>query len=307
LLLRVGVKIEQRSPLSVALVDAYCIAEVAARAASSNYAPEFRPAIANAVSILDLASKLVRLEDHPSFHALLPHLQLLGSGAFSQAEASRFSADDANKLFEFHVALMVMDECETVELDSPTRSRGNNPDILTTHGGRKWGIACKALYSDSFQALIQRVEEGISQVERSQAEIGLLIFSLKNLIDHGVFWPVPGTVELGGAGNTGFLPTIHSGSALREQVTSYMDQARNYFDQEIPHRALVDLFLGKRCRPQIGFPVVTAGVAISGGRVVIEGNSLLEFMGFFRDPEPQYVIEFCKMMDRGFRRPPRFT
>lgn len=142
------------------------------------------------IGVHELATLVLASESSPSFCALIPHLRLLNEGSALQNLPSGGRDQATNKLFELFVATLAIHCGTDVELDDPAASAGNNPDVLVTIGGRRWGLACKVLHGLHPEGIIQNLEKGIDQIERSPAEIGAVVFNLKNVLPHEQIWPL---------------------------------------------------------------------------------------------------------------------
>lgn len=151
---------------------------------------DIRPALREASGLLSVVRKVVKLSRHPDFQGLVPHLRLMNGSMIPQNVRVSATDQGANKIFELLVALLCMDVGAAVRIDHPDRAVGDNPDVLATIDGQRWGFACKVLHGTSPLTFFERLEEGINQIERSEAEIGVVIFNLKNLIDHDCMWPI---------------------------------------------------------------------------------------------------------------------
>jgi hypothetical protein len=116
-------------------------------------------------------------------------LRLLNTGTIAQ---NIFAATDqvAAKIFELLIGLICLEVGGETALDHPLTSYGDNPDILTTFDGKRWGLACKVMSGRSPITVFERIEEGLRQIETSPAEIGAVIINLKNVIDHDRTWPL---------------------------------------------------------------------------------------------------------------------
>lgn len=147
------------------------------------------------IGLTEMARHLLAVRFHDDFDQLLPHLRLLNEGAAIQNAPSSQRDSATNKLFELLVATWAMNCGTAVRLDHPDHSAGDNPDVLATIGGRRWGFACKVLHSLHLEGLIEHVEKGIDQIERSEAEVGIVCFNLKNVIQHGRYWQVLNEAE----------------------------------------------------------------------------------------------------------------
>jgi len=154
------------------------------------------------IGVHELAGLLIAVGEHPDFGQLVPHLRLLNQGAALQNTWSSQIDQATNKIFELFAACLAMQCGNNVALDSPESSKGDNPDILADINGRRWGIACKVLHSTHPEGFIQHLEKGISQIERSSAEVGVVFLNLKNVIEHDRYWPIlapPDPASGGGA------------------------------------------------------------------------------------------------------------
>jgi hypothetical protein len=142
------------------------------------------------IGLTELGGLLLSVRQHPSFPQLGKHLHLLNEGQALQNMPSSQLDAATNKVFELFVATLAMHCGKDVELDDPEKSRGDNPDVLATIDGRRWGLACKVLHSLHPESFIQNLEKGISQIERSPADVGIVVFSLKNVIDQDRYWKI---------------------------------------------------------------------------------------------------------------------
>jgi hypothetical protein len=64
-----------------------------------------------------------------------------------------------------------------------------NPDVIGEFKGRQWGIACKVSHSENPLTFLERVRDGIDQIEKADVDHGIVIVNLKNLIPHDILWP----------------------------------------------------------------------------------------------------------------------
>jgi len=144
-----------------------------------------------ALGVHHLVRMVLRRRDHEDFGKLVPHLGLLQSGQPALTVPACGTDQAADKLVELFVALACMYKGIEVELDDPSGS-GNepNPDVLATMGdGRRWGFACKVVHGDSPVTLFERFAEGVGQIDKSSADIGTVVISLKNRLPHEKFLP----------------------------------------------------------------------------------------------------------------------
>ncbi|ACB73831.1 hypothetical protein [Opitutus terrae] len=155
-----------------------------------------------AMSLADLAEKVLLARTHSDFGALIPHLRLLGGLAdLSQFSTTLKENQDNNKVFELYVAAMALHALTQCTVDHPEESDGTNPDVMGRFNGRTWAIACKAMHSTNPKTFCERVREGVDQIEASAAERGLVVVNMKNTFDHDALWPakiIDGNYHLGG-------------------------------------------------------------------------------------------------------------
>jgi hypothetical protein len=143
------------------------------------------------LGLSDFAAKIVCCKTHKEFNKLKPHLELLNEGAAVQNSKSSVLDQSNNKLFELFVACLCMGAgSQSVELDDPNSPAGDNPDVLASFDGVKWGFGCKALHSKHATTIYENLGKAVKQIDRSPAEIGLPVLSAKNIIDHDRLWPV---------------------------------------------------------------------------------------------------------------------
>jgi hypothetical protein len=185
----VGIDIEPGSPLEEMCLTLLSLEEKRRNDALIDRMEDIRVRLRPALGLHDLLRRVTRLHPRPSFPNLTPHLRLLNSSTVAQNVAAPRDAVAA-KIFELLMALVCLDVGTDVELDGPVESYGDNPDILVTLAGRRWGFACKVLFGWSPITMFERLEDGIRQVERSPAEVGCTIINLKNQIEHDETWPL---------------------------------------------------------------------------------------------------------------------
>ena len=143
-----------------------------------------------ALSLADLAEKIVLVRDHPDFAQLVQHLRLLaGDADLSQFSFTARENQDNNKTFELYLAAAGLHTMARCSVDDPEQSRGDNPDILGEFNGRLWALACKAMHSTNPKSFLDRVEEGVAQIERSAADYGIVVVNMKNTLNHDNLWP----------------------------------------------------------------------------------------------------------------------
>ncbi|HEY3856746.1 MAG TPA: hypothetical protein VGO67_20360 [Verrucomicrobiae bacterium] len=99
--------------------------------------------------------------------------------------------DANNKVFELLVAGVLFRILSNIRLEKPKQAKRDkrNPDVIGEFRGRRWGFACKTSHSNNPKSFLDRVREGVAQIEAADVERGVVIVNLKNLIPHDEIWP----------------------------------------------------------------------------------------------------------------------
>ena len=158
-----------------------------------DYKKDYRNEWRRALSMADILRKILSLRDCPAFNSVWPHiLLLLGNGEIAQNLWSPKEDSHANYVFEMYTALLALPISSALDMEPvKTSANGENPDIIATIKGVPWGLACKVMHSTSAKSMLDRVRDGIRQIDRCrQIENGIVIVSLKNVIPHDSIWPV---------------------------------------------------------------------------------------------------------------------
>ncbi len=143
------------------------------------------------LGVMQLIDLVVRHAGHPDFAQVYKHLAQLNEGSPAQSIRSVPEDQASNKVFELLVALAAMGTGSKVALDDPDSSDGTNPDVLATMSdGRRWGFACKVIHGTAPKSIYDRFEEGVGQVEKSEAEQGIVVFNFKNRLPTEALFPV---------------------------------------------------------------------------------------------------------------------
>lgn len=204
------------SHLEAAVLSAMQIAERKKVGYTVDADPDIRPQYRALAGVYELSSLILSTRAHPSFSQLLPHLRLLNDGSALQNTKSRGNDDSSNKLFELLVACLAMQLSEDVELDDPKASTGRNPDVLASIGEQRWGFACKVLHSTHPEGFLDHLRKGIDQIERSPAEVGIVVFSLKNVLPHDDLWPL-----VPDSSGTGLIPAAWPSPEMAQGALHY--------------------------------------------------------------------------------------
>jgi hypothetical protein len=251
-LLSIGIKIKPGSVLEQLCLNTVDLCE-------KHEHPELRPADSvdvrpsyrEMVGLFDLLVKLVSCEGHPAFPQLAKHLQLLNAGNPLQSVSTSVLDQENNKLFELFVAAVCLGvPVDDVILDDPQSSRGDNPDVIATYDGKRWGLACKALHSASPKTIMDNIRKAIDQIERSPADTGFPVLSAKNIIAHDEIWPMrPESCLTGTPGDAliffSFPTTLQPVGMLAAHATRIRDELLQEFGSE----ELLAAFDGHKVQP----------------------------------------------------------
>jgi len=229
--------------------------------------PKLRDDLQRSIGILNLMQLILAHAEHPSFDALLPHLRLLSEGAACQTKAAPATDSVSNKLFELRLALACIRTGTDLILDDPVRSSGGkNPDIMCRmRDGRIWGFACKVIHGKAPMSLFQLLESGTNQIERSIADVGLVVTSLKNRLPHEGLFPelVPTEGPDGpilGVQRDWANAALALSAIFRERVD---EMVKHVGVEEVAH-----VLRGKKALPAIACPLETVIGVSTGGRPV---------------------------------------
>jgi hypothetical protein len=190
-----GIEIKSGSALEAGFLTVYQF-EIDERAGASKKEAsnvDNRQEFRKALSLEWFAERIAIARGHPDFASIVPHISLLGQteNYAHCAPSGQFQVWDAvsDKLFELQVALNVYPWGSNIRLDHPVKSSGGaNPDILFEFDNTTWGVACKNLRSTSPRQFRENVLQGIAQIERSPADLGLVFVNTREVVDHDLFF-----------------------------------------------------------------------------------------------------------------------
>jgi hypothetical protein len=150
-----------------------------------------RPTFRKAIGLLEFVAMLNRQHAVSGLASFVGHLQLLNKAA-SVAPGVRTLRDEAsNKLFELFWAMICLAVGADLKLDPPNGAKGDNPDVLVTIDGRRWGFACKAIEGQNPLSWYELLKKGLEQIDKSpEAETGCVVFNPSTLVNHDVMWPL---------------------------------------------------------------------------------------------------------------------
>jgi len=212
-----------------------------------------------ALSIHNLAQLILAHKDHHDFRCLIPHLRLISRGAAALTKPARSTDQVSKKLIELRLALACLKTGSEVELDDPEASSGGkNPDVISRMSdNRRWGFACKVVHGDNPQTLWEAFKKGVSQIEASNVDVGLVVVSFKNKLDHDSLFPELGR-DSDGDQILGALPSTEAAVAAHRKFVDdrVFAMVRSVTKEEIESR-----LKGSIALPAIAVPVET-GVAL---------------------------------------------
>lgn len=189
-------------------------------------------------ALYDLALKIMSVKNHKSFPHLIPHLKKLSTCNSSQNSPSPVTDQDANKIIELYLAALCMKIGSDVDLDDPDCSKGNNPDVLATINGTRWGFACKTIHTTNSQTLFDNIKKAVDQIQKSDAETGIVVINAKNMLPHDKIWPL----------NDEVFPSTN-------EPLAFLHEAANRFqrnlEQDIGIEQILAEFKGKKALPGV--------------------------------------------------------
>lgn len=208
---------------------------------------DVRPIYRTLIGVHELASLLLAIQDSPLFGSLVPHLRLLNEGEALQNTWSNGRDQATNKLFELYMGAVALQCGKDLVLDHPVASTGDNPDVLVTIAGRRWGIACKVLHGKSPQGFVEHLTKGIDQIDRSEADVGIVAFNLKNVLPHDEIWPL---APLDGVADNPMTTGAWSDAAAPSHILfGEMDRIGKELVSYLPPDHLQLLFHGRKSLP----------------------------------------------------------
>lgn len=153
--------------------------------------------MARAMGVLHLAEYVVAIhEQGRRLDIMVPHMRLLNSSVVAQ-NVRRIGDENANKLFELLLGLVCTGFATEIALDHPEHSKGDNPDIMFRYDGIKWALACKVPNGDSTISAFDNIKSAVEQIDRSNADRGIVVLNARNWINHDAVWKPPGGARIG--------------------------------------------------------------------------------------------------------------
>lgn len=191
-----GIEIDPQSALADICLEVLELENRRLRRTRSDPKMDVRPLFRRGGGLIEFLKLFLRAHSMGRGAPFIPHLDLLNKGHISQSEpvlahlAPHELYDASNKLFELFFGLLCVPIATELELDDPAKSKGNNPDILAVIDRRTWGFACKVLSGSSAITMFDNLAKGIDQIDKSAAEVGVVVLKLTNVVDHELTWPV---------------------------------------------------------------------------------------------------------------------
>lgn len=152
----------------------------------------------------DLAAKVLSIETIPEFPRFLPHLKLINetkvqTSSIGQNAAGSVFDDVSRKMAELYIACLAAHTGFGVELDHPTHSKGDNPDVIfavrdkSRQVSERWALAIKTISSKQGQTIFDNIKKGAEQIDdpKCKADRGFVIINTKDALDHNALWNPP--------------------------------------------------------------------------------------------------------------------
>jgi hypothetical protein len=246
---RHGLTIEKGSELEAACCSVTEVLTKHNEKSVRNPNEDVRRVFTEVLGVWVFLTKIVRLENHPSFHSFLPHLELLIHGTIGQNTRLRANDDTSNKLFELLFALVLLDLSTDVRLAAPNVVDTSNPDILGVIDGVTWGFACKVVYGPSGKALFDNLKKGVQQIRDSSAQIGCVMINFRNFLDHDAFWPILNKDDYAKGGEPIFGAFADPAKEVGPKTQKAATEKRDQVAAEIGIQNVRNIFAGEKAIP----------------------------------------------------------
>ena len=186
-----GIRIESGSDLELVAIIVSELEDIRSGRTVVDVNQDPRPTFRKAVGLLEFVAMLNRQDAAGGLKPFVGHLELLNR-AKSVAPGVRTLRDEAaNKLFELFWAMICLSVGTDLKLDPPEGAKGDNPDVLVTIDGRRWGFACKAIEGQNPLSWYDLLKKGLEQIDKSpEAETGCVVLNPSSLVHHDVMWPL---------------------------------------------------------------------------------------------------------------------
>lgn len=231
---------------------------------SRNPETDIRELFRQATGATGLAHRIVRVANHKDFGQLVKHLKLLEATMPNQNLRTPITDGDNNKVFELLIASAAMVHGTEIELDDPNESTGRNPDIMATIQGIRWAFACKAAHTKNGKTIKESIEKGVQQIDRSDAQKGIVIVNVKNIVDHEEFWKLLNEEEWRNGAEPDFFAFESLGSLMQKIEITLRDIAQR-IEGEGGGESLLQTLRNGKSVPAYGlFLSATTGILHNG-------------------------------------------
>lgn len=194
LLVDMGLHVPPGSPLEDAALGIEELRSIHCGHMAHNHQKDHRPRWRRALSIADLAQRLLEVRTHSDFPKLTGHLALLiRDKDVTQYDTTPHGNSENDKVFELWAAAALLRTMTDCAIDDPNNSKGDNPDFIGTWRRKRWGFAFKAPHSENPEAHIKNIRKGVEQINVSEAEAGMVLLNGKNFFPHDAAWPAAQT------------------------------------------------------------------------------------------------------------------
>jgi hypothetical protein len=274
LLARHGIKLCDDSDLGVACGAMTSILlkhwDSALRDPRADIREEFRDALA----VHALVHNALGAAQHPDFAQLLDHFGELAKGGVRQNQWTNVLDRIAPKVFELLIALAAMNMGTGLELDHPTKSsRGTNPDVIVTIDGQRWAFACKMLNTFApgapakVRAYFDNILDGVRQINNATVDHGMVVVSMKNVIDHERAWPLR-NAEAFKHGAEPEYDSYHSAEEITDLLATESRALHQAMLDEVGEENVLALFKNGKARPVVVQYLHTVGAVTCRDRTM---------------------------------------
>jgi hypothetical protein len=246
LLKELGIKIEPKGALEQICLYVKELADFHLGKAKPSASVDFRPHLRTLMGLDHLVSLALALGVE-KLRPFKDHLALLNEGTPLQNVAAPRNDPSGDKLFELLIALGAVRMGAEVTVDSPDRSKGDNPDVIAAWKGARWGFACKVPSGDSPTTLFDRIAEGVEQIEKSPSEHGFVVLNFKNRLDHDGAFPI---LSRGPGGEPTFGPLREPDSVIAE-LRAFADARTKAMVEQATREEVEKLFANRKALPAL--------------------------------------------------------
>lgn len=303
-LLENGIRIKPESELERLCLSIYDVLYKHNVPASQDPNADIRPLLRDILGMNALIHKILKVKDCPTVKTIVAHLDLLNQGNPLQNVLTPVTDQASNKIFELLIACAFMIHATDVELEDPYVSKGDNPDVLGSLCDYRFGIACKVAHALKGKTIFDTIEKGVNQIERSPAEVGVVIINVKNIINHDNYWTITNQQEWKSGAEplfSGYKDYKYARDLLIQEVNSIAD----IVFEAVAANDLKELFNGKKSIPVLLFFVSTAIGTVIGGKPL---PSSLGFLRMFTiDSISSNESRLIKLLNDGLQYRPRLT